>query len=99
MAETEKTSFLDRFVKLIVREALGGIAKPAERFVKRIARAVGLILGGIVLTIIGVAFMSVGAVKWLSALMPAWLAWLIVGIVLFLVGIIVTTATFASGRS
>jgi lipopolysaccharide export LptBFGC system permease protein LptF len=99
LSETEKTSFLDRFVKLIVREALGGIAKPAERFAKRMARAVGLILGGIVLAIIGVAFMSVGAVKWLSALMPAWLAWLIVGIILFLVGIIVTTATFASGRS
>jgi lipopolysaccharide export LptBFGC system permease protein LptF len=99
LAETEKTSFLDRFVKLIVREFFGGIAKPAERFVKRIARAVGMILGGIVLAILGVAFASVGAVKWLSLLMPAWLAWIIVGVILFLVGIIVTTATFASGRS
>ena len=99
MPETEKTSFLDRFVKLIVREALGGIAKPAERFAKRIARAVGLILGGIVLAILGIAFVSVGAVKWLSALMPGWLAWVIVGIILILIGIIATTATLASGRS
>ena len=99
MPEEEKSSFLDRFVKLIVREALGGIAKPAERFAKRIARAVGLILGGIVLAILGVAFVSVGAVKWLSTLMPGWLAWVIVGIILILIGIIATTGTLASGRS
>jgi tetrahydromethanopterin S-methyltransferase subunit G len=99
LPEEQKASFLDKMVKLIVREALGGIAKPAERFAKRIARAVGLILGGVVLAILGVAFVSVGAVKWLSALMPGWLAWLIVGIILFLIGIIVTVTTLASGRS
>ena len=95
----ESASFLDKIVKLIVREALGGIAKPAERFTKRLARAVGLILGGIVLAILGVAFLSVGAVRWLSVLMPGWLAWMIVGIILFLIGVVVTTATLASGRS
>jgi len=99
LPEERKTSFLDQIVKLVVREAIGGIAKPAERFAKRIARAVGLILGGIVLAIIGVAFSAVGAVKWLSALMPNWLAWIIVGIILFLVGVIVTTSTIASSRS
>ena len=99
MPQEEGASFLDKMVKLVIREALGGIAKPAERFAKRIARAVGLILGGIVLAILGVAFLSVGAVKWLSVLMPNWLAWIIVGIVLFLIGVIVTTLTLASGRS
>lgn len=99
MPEAEKPSLAERLVKLILREALGGIAKPAERFVKRLARAVGLILAGIVIALIGIAFVSVGAVKWLSALMPAWLAWVIVGIMLLLVGITVTTMTFAAGRS
>jgi len=99
LPEEERASFIDKILKLIIREALGGIAKPAERFAKRIARAVGLILGGIVLAILGVAFLSVGAVKWLSALMPNWLAWIIVGIILFLVGVIVTTSTIATGRS
>jgi lipopolysaccharide export LptBFGC system permease protein LptF len=98
LPDEERASFLDKIVKLVVREALGGIAKPAERFAKRIARAVGLILGGIALAIVGVAFLSVGAVKWLSALMPNWLAWVIVGIILFLIGVIVTTSTLASGR-
>lgn len=89
----------ERLVKLILREALGGITKPAERFVKRLARSVGLILAGIVIGLIGIAFVAVGAVKWLSILMPAWLAWVIVGIVLLLIGIIVTMTTIAGGRS
>jgi putative Ca2+/H+ antiporter (TMEM165/GDT1 family) len=60
---------------------------------------VGLILAGIVIALIGVGFVSVGAVKWLSALMPSWLAWVIVGIMLLLIGVTVTATTFASGRS
>lgn len=99
MPEPEKPTLAERLAKLILREALGGIAKPAERFVKRLARAMGLILAGIVIALIGVGFVSVGAVKWLSALMPAWLAWVIVGIMLLLIGITVTATTFASGRS
>ena len=86
-------------MKLILREALGGVVKPAERFVKRLARLVGLILAGIVIALIGIGFVSVGAVKWLNALMPSWLAWIIVGIMLLLIGATVTATTFASGRS
>jgi hypothetical protein len=89
----------ERLAKLILREALGGVVKPAERFVKRLARLVGLILAGIVIALIGIGFVSVGAVKWLSALMPSWLAWIIVGIMLLLIGATVTATTFASGRS
>jgi putative Ca2+/H+ antiporter (TMEM165/GDT1 family) len=63
-----------------------------------LARAVGLILAGIVVALIGVGFVAVGAVKWLSGLMPAWLAWAIVGIMLLLIGITITMTTLASGR-
>ena len=98
MSEPAKPTLAERLVKLILGEVFSGITKPAERFVKRLARSVGLILAGIVIALIGVAFVSVGAVKWLSALMPAWLAWTIVGIMLLLIGITVTMTTFASGR-
>ena len=50
----------------MLREALGGIAKPAERLAKRVARVVGLILAGIVISVLGIAFLAVGAVKWLD---------------------------------
>jgi lipopolysaccharide export LptBFGC system permease protein LptF len=99
LSESGKTTLVERLLKLILREALGGIAKPAERFVKRLIRSIGLILAGIVIAVIGIAFVSVGAVRWLSGLMPAWLAWVIVGIILLLLGITVTMTTLASGRS
>ena len=98
MPEPAKPTLAERFAKLVLEEVFGGITKPAERFVKRLARAVGLILAGVVIAVIGIGFVAVGAVKWLSALMPAWLAWAIVGIMLLLIGITVTMTTFASGR-
>jgi len=99
LPEPEKPSLAERLVNLILREALGGVAKPVERFVKRLVRSVALILGGIVIAVIGIAFVGVGAVRWLSTLMPTWLAWAIVGIMLLLIGVTVTTTAYASGRS
>ncbi len=99
LSEKEKPTLIERLARLVLREALGGIAKPVEKLAKRVARAIGLILGGIVLSILGIAFLGVGAVKWLAMLMPGWLAWLMVGIVLFLLGVTVTLVTYASGRS
>ena len=88
----------ERLARLVLREVLGGIAKPAERLAKRVARAVGLILAGVVISVLGIAFLAVGAVRWLAILMPAWLAWVLVGLILFLVGLTVTAVTFSTGR-
>jgi type VI protein secretion system component VasK len=49
-------------------------------------------LAGVVVAVVGVAFLAVGAVKLFSFLMPNWLAWAIVGIILILVGIILALA-------
>lgn len=49
-------------------------------------------LAGVVIALLGVAFLAIGAVKWFSFLMPSWLAWAIVGIVLMLLGIILALA-------
>jgi len=98
LPEKETSNMFERLARLILREALGGIAKPAERLAKRVARAVGLILAGVVISVLGIAFLAVGAVRWLAILMPAWLAWVLVGIILFLVGVTVTAVTFSTGR-
>ncbi len=98
MTEKDKPSIVERLAKVVLREALGGIAKPVERLAKRVARAVGLILAGIVVSVLGIAFLGVGAVKWLTTMMPNWLAWGVVGIILFLIGLTITLTTYSSGR-
>jgi len=94
--ETQRSELVKKLIKFILREALGGARKPVESFVKGLARSVGLILAGVVIAIIGVGFVAVGAVRWLSALMPSWLAWAIVGIILLLIGVSVTMTTLAT---
>jgi hypothetical protein len=98
LPEKEGSTLLERLARLVLREALGGIAKPVERLAKRVARAVGLILAGVVISVLGIAFLAIGAVKWLAILMPVWLAWLLVGIILFLAGVAVTAITYSTGR-
>ncbi len=76
-----------------------GIGKSVQGFVKHVLRLVGLILAGVTISIVGVAFLAIGVVKWFTILMPNWLAWLIVGIILFLLGLALTLITIVSSRS
>jgi len=98
LSKPERSELVKRLVTFVVREALGSAAKPIESFVKGLARSIGLIIGGVVIAVIGLGFVAVGAVRWLSALMPSWLAWVIVGIILLLLGFSVTMSALASRR-
>jgi len=73
--------------------------KGAERFLKRMLRMVVMALAGVVIAVLGVAFLAVGAVKWFSILMPNWLAWAIVGVILLLLGIVLALGTVVGSRS
>lgn len=98
MPEHEKPTFIERLVLLVLRQTIGGVAKRAEQFVKRVLRMIAMVLAGVVIAVLGVAFLAVGAVKWFSILMPNWLAWAIVGIILLLVGVVLALATLISSR-
>jgi len=98
LPEEEKSTLIERLILLVVRQTFGGIAKSAERFVKRALRWASLALAGVVIAVLGIAFLAVGTVKWFALLMPSWLAWFIVGMILLLIGLVLTLATLASSR-
>ena len=101
MPEKEKQTSAERLALRVIRSVLGqtigNIGKFIERTVKRALRTVALIVSGVVVAFLGVAFLAVSAAKWLAILVPSWLAWTIIGIILLLLG--VTLASLASSRS
>jgi hypothetical protein len=99
MPEHEEPTIIERITQAILRQALGRITKSAERFVKRMVRLVAMVLAGVVLAVLGIGFLAVGAVKWFSILMPNWLAWVIVGVILLLLGAVLTLSTMIGLRS
>ena len=99
MPENEKPSLLEALVRAIVERALGGLNRYFERIVKRILRAAGLYIAGLVVALAGLIFLAIGVVKWLAMIVPSWLAWLIVGLVMFLLGVVLVLATFVASRS
>jgi hypothetical protein len=103
LPEKEKRTFTEKLVQGITRQVLGqtlgNVGKFVERAVKRTLRAAALIIAGAIVTVLGIVFVAVGAVKWFEILLPAWLAWTIVGIILLLLGIAVALASLASFRS
>jgi len=99
MPENEKPSLLEALVRAIVERALGGLNRYFERILKRVLRVVGLYVAGLVIALAGLTFLTIGVVKWLAMIVPSWLAWLIVGLVMFLLGVVLVLATFVASRS
>ncbi len=99
MPEREEPTLIDRITQAIMRQAVGRITRIAETFVKRMIRLVAMALAGVVIAVLGIGFLAVGAVKWFSILMPNWLAWTIVGVILLLLGAVLTLATMIGSRS
>ena len=99
MSEPDNPTFFERLARGFIKQALSSVRKFAERYVKRIIRLVAIVLAGTAIAVMGIGFTAFGMVKWLSNLMPAWLAWSIVGSFLFVVGIALTLAALVTSRN
>ena len=98
MPEDERPSIIEALVRAIAQRALGFLNQYVDRAVKRALRMAGLYMAGLVIALVGVIFLATGVVKWLAMLVPSWLAWIIVGIVLLLWGTVLTLATFVASK-
>jgi hypothetical protein len=92
LADDEK-SFVDKILQEITRRALGKLFESIERSIKRAIRLAAMALGGIIVALLGLTFLTIGIIKWLTLLMPNWLAWILVGIIILLAGISLTLAS------
>ena len=99
MPERDKPSLVETLARGIAQRALGGLTRYAEQLLKRVLRLASLYLAGVVIALVGLVFLAIGVVKWLSVMVPTWLAWLMVGIVLFLLGAVLTLTAFLASRS
>ena len=99
MPEDEKSSIFEVLLRAVAQRALGFLNRYVDRAVKRALRMAGLYMAGLVIALIGIIFLATGIVKWLAMIIPSWLAWTIVGIVLLLWGMVLTLASFAASKS
>ena len=92
MPDDEK-SFVEKIFQEILRRTLGKLSESIERSIKRAIRLAAMALGGIIIALLGLTFLMVGIIKWLTLLMPNWLAWILVGIIILLAGVSLTLAS------
>jgi len=92
LSDDEK-SFVEKIFQEILRRTLGKLSESIERSIKRAIRLAAMAFGGIIIALLGLTFLTVGIIKWLTLLMPNWLAWILVGIIILLAGISLTLAS------
>ena len=92
MSDDEK-SFVEKIFQEILRRTLGKLSESIERSIKRAIRLAAMAFGGIIVALLGLTFLTIGIIKWLTLLMPNWLAWILVGIIILLAGVSLTLAS------
>ena len=99
MSENNKPSLIETIVRAVAQRTMGAVTKYVEHVVRRVLRLAGLYAAGLLIAIIGLVFLAVGVVKWLAMIVPSWLAWLMVGIIMLLLGLVFVLAAFLASRS
>ena len=99
MSEDNKPSLIETIVRAVAQRTMGTVGKYVERVVRRVLRLAGLYAAGLLIAIIGLVFLAVGVVKWLAMIVPSWLAWLMVGIIMLLLGLVFVLTAFLASRS
>jgi hypothetical protein len=99
MSESSKSSLLETILRAVIQRTMGSVTKYVEGAIRRALRMAGLYVAGLLIAIIGVIFLAIGVVNWLAMIVPSWLAWLIVGIVMLLLGVVFVLAAFLATKS
>lgn len=90
MPEEKGRSIVNRLVERLMDSIFGSIRKSVERqideYVRKLMRILALTIVGVVLVSAGLVFILRGIVVFLGELMPIWLAWSMVGIIVVLIG-------------
>ena len=89
----DEKSFVEKIFQEIIRRTLGKLSESIERSIKRAIRLAAMAFAGIIVALLGLTFLTVGIIKWLTLLMPNWLAWMLVGIIILLAGVSLTLAS------
>ena len=78
------------------QEAIGGYVKDK---IKRVLKTIAVAVTGIVLLVAGVIFVCVGLIRYLGSIVPSWLAWTIVGIIVAMIGLILLLVSLLSVKT
>ena len=84
--EQEKPAFWEKLLRVILRRTVDNLVDSFDHYSRKFVRAAAMILAGIAMALLGIAVIAVGIVKWFALFVPSWLACIIVGILLLLIG-------------
>ena len=79
---------VDHTLDPLLDEVEKAIRKRVDKYVQEITRTILIAMVGAVMLAGGIIFVLIGATKGLSTIMPSWLAWGLIGIIMALTGTI-----------
>ena len=90
--DEEKSTFMERLVSLIMRRTVDNLVDSLGHYSKKLVKTAAMILAGIAIAMLGITIVAIGIVKWFALFLPPWLAWVIVGIILLIIGALLVAA-------
>jgi len=75
------------------QEAVGGYVKDK---IKQVLKTIAVAVTGVVLLAAGIIFFCIGLIRYLSSIVPSWLAWTIAGIIVAMIGLLLLLVSLLS---
>jgi len=78
------------------QEAVGGYVKGK---IKQVLRTIAVAVTAVVFLAAGAIFICIGLIRYLSLIVPLWLAWIFVGIIVAMIGLLLLLVSLLSFKT
>jgi hypothetical protein len=90
--EEEKPALWEKLLGMVLRKTVDNFVDSFDHYSKKFVRAAAMIFAVIAIAMLGIAVTAVGVAKRFALFLPEWLAWMIVGILLLVIGAVLVAA-------
>jgi cation transport ATPase len=93
LVEDGKSPFIRKIIQELIRRVLDSVSGAVGQPLKRVVKKVAGLFAGILVALLGLTLLTIGVIKGLALYMPSWMAWILVGVIVLLAGLVLALAS------
>ncbi len=96
MSKDLLNAILKKISSTILEEAQEAVGSYVKDKIKQVLKTIAIAVTGSILLAAGIIFLCIGSIRYLSLILPSWLAWTIIGMFVAMIGLLLLLVSLLS---
>jgi len=90
------SAILKKISSTVLEEAREAVGNYVKDKIKQVLKTIAIAVTGAILLAAGIIFFCIGSIRYLSSILPSWLAWTMIGIFVAMIGLLLLLVSLLS---